>query len=671
MKISYEWLKDYVCFDLSPQMLAEKLTNAGLVVAGIEPVEDDYCVDIEITANRSDCLGFIGIAREVAAMTKGNIQRPELGIDISSVSDDVSQFIKVEVKEPILCPEYTARVVRNITVKPSPEWLQKRLKCIGLRPVNNVVDITNYIMMESGQPLHAFDLDKVAGRQIQVRKAESGEEIVAINGARRVLFHDMLVIADEKRPIAIAGVMGGKETEVTESTKNILIECARFEPRQVRRTSKSLGIVSDSSCRFERGTDPLGLDYASKRTAKLIFEHAGGEICKGVIDVGAVRNEAKKVVLRIDRLQKILGLEINRDVIPDILTRLQFKILNYVDNFIDVEIPSFRGDVSREIDLIEEVSRMYGYNNIPTKTSISIRGSKKSKYETVEDFIREILIGLGFYETKTFSIVNYAFLGGGNLWISEGEEAVEIVNPLRQEESVLRTSLLPSLIRVKMHNANHGYEQVKLFEIAKVYLKREKLPHEKNCLSLLEAADFFEGKGIVQLLLKNLKIHAKCEWVNFNETRLFKNERAAKILLDGKTIGYLGEASKELGFKTLCTLLELDMDALVEKANFDKKYRTPSPYPMIMRDFAILVDEGIAWASIENCINNLEISTLKEVHYFDIYRGKQIPEGKKSIAFNVSFQSHDRTLKSEEVDNESDVILDALYKKLGAELRKQ
>ncbi|MBM4055817.1 MAG: phenylalanine--tRNA ligase subunit beta [Planctomycetes bacterium] len=667
MKISYNWLKDYICFELSPKMLADKLTGVGLVVASIESVEDDYCIEIEVTANRPDCLGIVGIAREVAALTKGNIQFP--ATDISGSSGDISQLVKVEVKESILCPEYTARVVRNITVKPSPEWLQKRLKCIGLRPVNNVVDVTNYVMMETGQPLHAFDLEKVSGRQIRVRRAENGEEIVAINGAKRVLFHDMLVIADEKRPVAIAGVMGGKDTEVTDSTKNILIECAQFETRQVRRTSKALGVASDSSYRFERGTDPLGLDYASKRTAKLISEIAGGEICKGVVDIGTARNEAKKVVLRVDRLQKILGVEINSDVILDILARLQFKILNHVDNFIDIEIPSFRGDVSREIDLIEEVSRIYDYNNIPTKTSVHIRGSKKSKHEIVENFIRDSLVGLGFYEAKTFSIVNPGFLKDANFW--SGEEAVEIANPLRQEESILRTSLLPSLVKAKLHNANHGNERVKLFEIAKVYLKGKKLPDEKNCLSLLDFTDFFEVKGIVQLLLKNLKIRAKCEWVEFNETRLFNGEKAAKILLEGKTVGYLGEASKELGFKTPCTLLELDVDVLVRKADFDKKYCLPSPYPMILRDFAIVVDEEKTWASIENCINELKIPLLKEVNYFDSYRGKQIQEGKKSIAFNVSFQSHDRTLKSEEVDNASAIILDALNKKLGAELRKQ
>ncbi|MFN3532415.1 MAG: phenylalanine--tRNA ligase beta subunit-related protein, partial [Candidatus Brocadia sp.] len=290
MKISYNWLKEYVYFYLSPQELADRLTNVGLVVADIKPVEDDFCLDIEVTSNRPDCLGIIGIAREVAAAAVGgSLHFPET--HFVTTNTEISKFITIIVEEPILCPRYTARVIRHITVENSPEWMQKRLKCIGLRPVNNIVDITNYVMMETGQPLHAFDLDKLAEQKIIVRKARSGEEIVTINGARRALFHDMLVIADGRRPVAVAGIMGGKETEVSESTRNILLECAQFEPRQVRRTSRALGIASDSSYRFERGIDPEGIDRASQRAAKLIKDYASGEIACGVIDKRTGRQE--------------------------------------------------------------------------------------------------------------------------------------------------------------------------------------------------------------------------------------------------------------------------------------------------------------------------------------------------------------------------------------------
>ena len=351
MKISYSWLKEYVDFCLSPQELADKLTNVGLVVADIKPVEDDFCLDIEVTSNRSDCLGIIGIAREVAAAVGGSLHSPET--PFVTANTEISKFIDITVEEPILCPRYTARVIRQITVGHSPEWIQKRLKCIGLRPVNNIVDITNYVMMETGQPLHAFDLDKLTEQKIIVRKARSGDEIVVINGARRALFHDMLVIADGRRPVAVAGIMGGKETEVSESTKSVLLECAQFEPRQVRRTSRALGIASDSSYRFERGTDPEGLDHALQRAISLIKDYAGGEIASGAIDIRAGRYEAKKITLRVERLCKVLGVEIKRDVAIDILKKLQFTILNDIDNFIDVEVPSFRGDAYREIDLIE------------------------------------------------------------------------------------------------------------------------------------------------------------------------------------------------------------------------------------------------------------------------------------------------------------------------------
>lgn len=666
MKISYNWLKEYVNFYLSPQELADKLTNAGLVVADIQPVEDDFCLDVEVTSNRPDCLGVIGIAREIAAVVGASVQLPET--NYISIDIEVSKLISIAVEEPILCPHYTARVVRHITVKPSPEWMQKRLKCIGLRPVNNIVDITNYVMMETGQPLHAFDLDKLSDQKIIVRRAKSGEEIVAINGARRALFHDMLVIVNGKRPVAIAGIMGGKDTEVSELTRNILLECAQFEPRQVRRTSKVTGIASDSSYRFERGIDPEGIELASKRAVKLIKDLAEGEIAKGAIDIRSERYERKKITLRIERLNKVLGTEIKRAVASDILKRLQFNILNEVDTFIDVEVPSYRGDVYREIDLIEEIARIYGYNNIPTKTSISVRGSVKSKYEIVEDSVRQFLIGIGFYEVKTFGIVDTSPLQSVNLW--SDKVGIDIVNPLRQEESRLRTCLLPSLIRTKIYNMNHGMEQVRIFEIAKVYLAGEKLPEEKTCLSILADMDFLDLKGIVESLLMSLGITSKCEWMTFAGSILFKADKSAKIQLGNNILGYIGEA-KELEFKTPPCMVELDLDLLVKMSNFSKYFQTLSQYPPVLRDLAIIVDEEVTWVSIEKCIAAANISFMMAVKFFDIYRGKQIPSGKKSIAFNLCFQAPDRTLRNDEVDVAQQAILDALYRIIGAELRKQ
>ena len=666
MKISYNWLKEYVNFYLSPQELADKLTNAGLVVADIHSVEDDFCLDVEVTSNRPDCLGVIGIAREVAAMVGASVQLPETNYINTNI--DVSKLISIAVEEPILCPHYTARIVRHITVKPSPDWMQKRLKCIGLRPVNNIVDITNYVMMETGQPLHAFDLDKLSDQKIIVRRAKSGEEIVAINGARRALFHDMLVIADGKRPVAIAGIMGGKDTEVSESTRHILLECAQFEPRQVRRTSKATGIASDSSYRFERAVDPEGVELASKRAVKLIKDFAEGEVAHGVIDIRSGKYEKKRITLRIERLNKVLGLEIKRTIASDILKRLQFNILNEVDTFIDVEVPSYRGDVYREIDLIEEVARIYGYNNIPTKTSIIVRGSVKSKYEIVEDSVRQFLIGIGFYEAKTFSIVDTSPLQSVNLW--SDRVGVDIANPLRQEESRLRTCLLPSLIRTKIYNMNHGVEQVRIFEIAKVYLAGEKLPEEKTCLSILADIDYLTLKGIIESLLLNLGIISKCEWMIFGGSILFKADRSAKIQLGNNVLGYIGEA-KELELKTSPCMVELDMELLVKMSNFSKKYHALSQYPPVLRDLAIIVDEEVTWASIEKCIATANVSYLTGINFFDIYRGKQISSGKKSIAFSLCFQASDLTLKSEEVDVAQHMVLESLYKTLGAELRKQ
>ncbi|OQZ01102.1 MAG: phenylalanine--tRNA ligase subunit beta [Candidatus Brocadia sp. UTAMX2] len=666
MKISYHWLKEYVAFHLSPQELAERLTDVGLVVADVKPVEDDFCLDIEVTSNRPDCLGVIGIAREVAAIVGGNVHFPETNYVPADAG--ISQTIAVTVDEPILCPRYTARVIRQIIIAPSPEWMQKRLRCIGLRPVNNIVDITNYVMMETGQPLHAFDLDKITEQKIVVRKARSGEEIVALNGARRALFHNMLVIADGKKPVAIAGVMGGKETEVSETTRNILLECAQFEPRQVRRTSRELGIASDSSYRFERGTDYECLDRASQRAARLIKDCSGGEIASGALDIKSGRHETKKITLRVKRLHTVLGTEIKRDLAIDILNKLSFTILNDNEDFIAVEVPGFRSDVYREIDLIEEIARIYGYNKIPVKTSISVRGNTKSKYEVVEDSVRQFFIGLGFYEVKTFSIVDTAPLQSVNLW--SDRVGIEIVNPLRQEESRLRTSLLPSLIGVKGHNLNHGTEHVRIFEIAKVYLAGDKLPQEKNCLSLLADADFLTIKGVFESLTRHLGIVLSCEWLPFIEPRLFRNERAARIQMGSAPVGYLGEASQELGLKAVSCLVEIDLDLLGEKANFARKYQDLPQYPAVFRDLALLVNEEVTWSSLERSIMNTRVDFLKELKFFDVYRGKQIPAGKKSVAFSLCFQAKDRTLTGEEVDHAQQIIVAALSGTVGAELRK-
>ncbi|MFO0793762.1 MAG: phenylalanine--tRNA ligase subunit beta [Candidatus Brocadiaceae bacterium] len=666
MKITYNWLKEYVYFYLSPNELADRLTRVGLVVASIQPIEDDFCLEIEVTSNRPDCLGIMGIAREVAAAVGGALRLPEA--NFTAESPDISKLFHTAVDDQFLCPRYTARVIRRVTIGPSPEWMQKRLKCIGLRPVNNVVDVTNYVMMETGQPVHAFDLDKLSDQKVVVRKAMSGEEIVLINGARRALFHDMLVIADGKKPIAVAGIMGGKDTEVTDSTRNILIECAEFEPRQIRRTAKAVGVVSDSSYRFERGTDPEGIDFTSRRTVKLVKDLAGGEIADGVLDIKSRSYETKKVTLRLERLHKILGIEIKKDIAVDILKKLQFTVINSIDNFIDIEVPGFRGDIDREIDLIEEIARIYGYDNVPVKTAISVRSSAKSKFELVEEALREFLVHRGFYEVKTYSIVDVSPLQSVKLW--SDKEGIDIANPLRTEESRLRTSLLPSLIGVKRFNTNHGTEEVNIFEIAKVYLRGDKLPQEKTCLSLLADTDFFTLKGIVESLFSSLGMSSRCDWTVFSEPLLFQNERAARIQLGDVTVGYMGESSKNSELRTSPCIAELDMEVLVEKSNFAKKYQTMSPYPAVSRDLAIIVDEAVTWASIEGCISNTKASFLKEIKFFDVFRGKQVPQGKKSIAFNLCFQAQDRTLKSEEVDVVQQLILETLHKFLSAELRK-
>ena len=684
MKISFNWLKEYVYFSLTPQELAVRLTNVGLVVADIKQVEDDYCLEIEVTSNRPDCLGAIGIARDTVAAVGGSLQIPAVtpAVEKGKAADkvalaEIAKLVTVSVEDTMLCPRYTAQIIQHVTIGLSPEWMQKRLKCIGLRPVNNVVDVTNYVMMETGQPLHAFDYDKIADKKIVVRRATIGEEITTINGAKRALFHDMLVIADGKKPVAVAGVMGGKDTEVTESTRRILLECALFEPRQVRRTSRALGIASDSSYRFERGIDPEITEYASRRAANLIQSCAGGDVVGGFIDTRTGKQETKKITLRMERLNKIIGTEIKKEVAVDILKRLHFRVLDETSHLIDFEAPSFRGDVYREIDLIEEVARVYGFNNIPTKTSVSIRGSVKNKYEMVENDVRRLLTGVGCYEAKTFSIVDASVLQSINLW--SDASGLDIANPLRLEESRLRTSLLPGLINVNRYNINHGTERMKIFEIAKVYLAGEKLPHEKTCLSISSLYDknkvpadngFNEAKGIIEAICTHLGIRSKCESIPFSKPELFRDDRAAKLLLDGKVLGYLGVGCKDLEFTIPPCLAELDMDLLVEKANFTKTYQAVPQHPSITRCYSFEVDEVVTWTSIEKAIADIGVPFLKDINFFEEYRGDQIPAGKKSITFTLCFQAQDKTLKSEEVDSAQREIVDILRKMYIAELRK-
>ncbi|MFN3467038.1 MAG: phenylalanine--tRNA ligase subunit beta, partial [Candidatus Brocadiales bacterium] len=579
------------------------------------------------------------------------------------------------------CPRYTARVIRGVKIGPSPAWLQQRLEAVGLRPINNVVDVTNYVLMEWSQPLHAFDLDKLDGREIIVRRALAGERIETIDGAKLDLNTETLVIADASRPVALAGVMGGKYTEVHEGTSNILLESARFRPTTVRRMTKRFGLKTESSYRFERGVDVEGVEHASRRATALILELAGGEAAKDSVDVRLKVGARCNVPLRLSRLNAILGTDLKEKVVRYILRRLGFEIMGGKRGARGVTVPSFRGDVTQEIDLIEEVARVYGYNNIPTNTGLSIHVSPTGKQEQVEERVRALLVGWGFFEAITSSIIEADNATKTGLFTAG--EPLRIRNPIRAGEDRLRQTLMGNLLRAKKHNQDHGVPKVKLYELSKVYLptKGEKLPMEKTCLGLLyeeERTDkdpFTALKGILEGLLSALGIRGGIRWEGLLSANPFlKGEKSCRTTLEGKPLAIFGEAAEEIvktyDLRSTPCLAEIDFDLLVEKTDLTSTFKHLPLYPPIDRDIAIVVDEAVTWAQIESCVREARVEFLEKIEFFDLYRGKQVPPGKKSIAFRIHFRSPDRTLRAEEADRAREAIISELTERLGACVRQ-
>ncbi len=676
MKISYNWLKDYCKHDLSVDALAECLTNAGLVVDTAEPVGDDYCLEVEVTSNRPDCLGFIGVAREVATIVRGELAVPS--IDYNTSREKVSDITSVTVEDKELCQRYTARIIKNVKIGPSPEWLQKKITSIGLRPVNNIVDITNFVLMESGQPLHAFDYDKLCGSQIVVRRAGKGETIEAIDGSNCSLNEDMLVIADTQRPVAIAGIMGGRSTEVSDTTKNILLESAFFDPRNVRRTSRKLGLMSDSSYRFERRVDPECVDWASRRATEMISEITGGEAAEGKIDRNYLEEKKTIVSLRMSRLNKLLGTNIEEDVAKNILKRLQFKInpAREAETDFSVDVPSFRGDVYREVDLIEEVARIHGYDNIPVNCNMRVKLTHDNKFDIITEKAKNIMSGLGFDEVITDSIVGESHNRHGTIW-SENH-SLKIMNPIRQDEDLLRKALVHNLLRVKKHNQNYGVDSTNIYELSRIYLPKEydQLPNEKEILCILsetqEKECFLALKGVIETILNHLNIKDRLDSTHFN-FGLFSSDKSTELKLGNSVLGFIGELSGEVindyGFRSKPCVAELDFDILIDKASLDSSYHKISPFPIVARDLAVVADEKVTWSDIKGCIESLKIDYLGDIEFFDVYRGKQVEKGKKSVAFKLVFRAEDKTLKSEEVDELQEKILTNLNNTLGVKLR--
>lgn len=635
-------------------------------------------IEFEITPNRPDCLSIVGMARETAATLGKKLKYPE--IKINKEVDDIADYVNdIEVHDKDLCKRYYARVVKDIKLKSSPAWIQRRLIESGVRPINNIVDITNYVMLELGQPIHAFDLDKINGRKIIVRRAKEGEKIITLDGVERELKDSMLVIADVDKPIAIAGVMGGENSEVSEETTTILIESANFNGRSVRLTSKGVGLRTEASARFEKDLDPSLVDKACNRVCQLIEEIGAGTVVKGSIDIYEDKVEEREITLRPEKVNNLLGVEIKVDDMLKILNSLELKA-EYENDIIHVTVPTFRKDIELEADLIEEIGRIYGFDNIQSKPLIgTLTRGEKSKIRKIEDITKDILKGLGLNEITTYSFISPKAYDKINLpEDSMKRNCIRIMNPLGEDYSVMRTTLIPNMIEVLTRNYNYGVNRAWAYEIGNIFIPKklpvEELPYEIRtlCIGMYGLIDFFDIKGIVDTMLKKLGI-IDCEYIREENHNTFHPGRTANIIKGNNVLGVIGEIHPKVlenyDIKERLYIAELDFEIIAFLTNLEKKYKPLPKYPAINRDIALVVDKDIMVKEIEKIIWENGSGIVEDVKLFDVYMGKQIPHGKKSVAYSITYRSYEKTLTDEEVTKVHDKIVNELEIQLNASLR--
>lgn len=643
---------------------------------------DDYIIDFEITPNRPDCMSMVGIAREVAALIGGKLRMPELRL--KEEEPPANSQAQVEVNDVDLCPRYSARVVTDLTVKPSPFWMRQRLVKGGIRPINNLVDVTNYVLLELGQPLHAFDLELLKDETIIVRRAKPRETIETLDGETHELSPEMLVIADKSRPVALAGIMGGANTEIRDETTRCLIESAYFTAETVCRTGYALDMRSEASSRFERGLDPNGTMFAADRAAQLMAELGGGKVLRGAIDVYPEKVAPKTITLRSARVNGILGTVLNEEEIAGTLNRIELETT--VEANISVTVPTFRPDLEREIDLVEEVGRLYGYENMPsTLPSATGQHGGRTPAQYAAMTVRNTLIASGLDE-----IVTYAFIDPKDLASVDAEERwrlVKLMNPLSEEQSVLRPTLLPGLLKTIKYNTNYGQKDVQICEMGRVFAARDGsgLPDEevRAAFALTGAwdddewygdpspVDLFDAKGIVEAVIARLGfsgatvVRASYPWLHPG--------KAASVMLEGKEAGYFGELHPAVrdafDLDHDVFIGDLSVDLLVGSIPDTIRVSPPSKYPAITYDLALIVDQSVPAGDIERVIRRSGGELLRAVRLFDIYQGEQVPEGKKSMAYRVVLQSTERTLKESEGEAARSAIVQALQEELGASIR--
>jgi phenylalanyl-tRNA synthetase beta chain len=648
----------------------------------------DVVLDLDVTPNRPDCLSVIGIAREIAALTGERLRLPE--IHYEETGKPVNSLASVEIVDPDLCPRYCASLVTGIKIAPSPGWLQQRLNSCGMRPINNVVDVTNYVMLEYGQPLHAFDYHKLKGRQIVVRRAGNGETITTLDGSERTLTPDILVIADSEKAVAVAGIMGGLDSEVTDRTDTILLESANFNQATIRRGCTHLQFQSEASLRFDKGLNSELPLLPLKRATQLLLELAGGRAAKGIIDVYPGKPESKLISLTAQEVERLSGLKVNTDEISRVLTALGFECQEGdSDSRISASVPYWRSDTKCSADLVEEVIRIIGYDKVPITRLGSPLPEQKSRLSlaarqsNLKDELRNVLTGFGFQEILTYSLVSLEKLQKLSPKLELKISPLGVANPMTKEQEFLRTSLRAGILAALAQNQKFEQAGMRLFEIGKVFLPRGKdLPEEKEVLCAVlsgtrtelswqadkESLDFFDAKGVVEDLLDHLGLKARFDIAD-DET-LFPGRRAS-VIIEDERVGVVGDVHPKVtqAFElsnTIC-LIEADLEKLLARIRETKEYRPIPRFPSVTRDIALVIDEQVSYRTVENIIQSFPLVT--EVTLFDLYRGKQIPEGKKSFAIRIVYQSSSHTLTDEEVDQTQEQMLARLHQDLGASLR--
>lgn len=639
---------------------------------------DDTTVEFEITSNRSDCLSVIGLARETAATfnTKLNVKKPEF----KGVDGDINDIIKVKIHNTDLCKRYMAGIVKNVKIGPSPRWMRERLRASGVRPINNFVDITNYVMLEYGRPMHAFDLRYVDGASINIRNARAGETITTLDGEIRELSEEMLVIADANKPVAVAGVMGGEYSGIMEDTDTVVFESACFDGASVRTTAKKLGMRTDASARYEKGLDPHECYEALMRAFELVEELGAGEVVKTYIDENYEDETPKTVEFDPDWINNFLGTDISENEMTDYLTRLGFEIKDGM-----VVSPWYRVDIACKADVAEEVARLYGYNKIP---STIVRGVAQAKLTDAQKFDRQIqksMLAMGLNEISTFSFISPKYFDKINLAAdSKLRNSVKITNPLGEDTSVMRTTIIPSVCEVLARNYSYRNPDCYIFERGNEYIpvEGETLPNEPERLGFGfydtdGKADFYNMKGVVEGLLSKLgaqtvefeRAQADC---SFDEYSAFHSGRVAVVKVNGTEVGIFGELHPRVlenyGIGVRAYVGKINVPELMESCVAQKTYKPLPKYPATTRDLSVVCDDSIPAAQLEKAISKAVGNILEKVTLFDVYKGEQIEKGKKSVSYAISMRSHDGTLTDEQADKAMKKVLDAL-KEMGAELR--